>query len=137
MSYTQLVKQWERESKKRDKEQREERKRQQKQAEVFKFEIYLAKECQEKQEQKEREERQERIIKAKNNILLALQQNNPFNYSQWLIIWDTLNYDYDQIIASLNRSKITKSDITGAFEYIKNFSHEIISDYWEERLLSA
>jgi len=137
MSYTAMLKKWERESKKRWEQDRQERKAQRERAEVFKFEIYLARERQEKQEQKEREERQKRVIEAKNNILLALQKNNPFNYSQWLIIWDVLNYDYDQILVSLNKSRITKLDITGAFEYIKNFSHEIISDYWEKELLSV
>lgn len=137
MSYTQMVKQWERESIKKNKLEREERKKQQKQAEIFKFEIYLARERQEKQEQKEREEKQERVINAKRSILNALQINNPFSYPQWLIIWDILNTDYDQIFNSLSRNKITKLDITAALNYIKNFSNEIISDFWQERLLSV
>lgn len=137
MSYTQMVKQWERESIKKNKLEREERKRQQKQAEIFKFEIYLAKERQERQEQKEREEKQERVINAKDNITLALRQNNPFAFNQYLIIWDILNYDYDQIFTSLRKNRITKPDITNAINYIKNFSSEIISNYWEEELLSV
>lgn len=137
MSYTALCKKWEREYNKKVKLEKKERKIQRERAEIFKFEIYLARERQEKQEQKEREEKQERVINAKNNILSELQKNNPFKYSQWLIIWDVLNYDYDQILIALDKCRISKSDITGAFEYIKNFSSEIISDYWEDRILSV
>ena len=137
MSYTQLVKQWKRESEIKDKQEREERKRQQERAENFKHEIYLAKGIQEKQEQKEREGRQERVLSAKDKVILALRTHNPFTYPQYLIIWDVLNYDYDQIIMALNRGKITKPDIIGAFEYIRIFSSEIIPDYWHDRLLSV
>lgn len=136
MSYTQLCKQWERESIKKNKQEREERKRQQKQTDIFKFEIYLAKERQEKQEKKEKEEKQEKVINAKDNITLALRKHNSFTFNQYLIIWDILNYDYDQIYASLHKNRITKLDITNAINYIKNFSKEIISNYWEEKLLS-
>lgn len=88
-------------------------------------------------EQKEREEMQERVINAKNNILLALNQNNPFSYFQWLIVWDIINANYDQILISLNKSRITKQDIQKAIDYINNFSLELISEYWRETLLSA
>jgi len=137
MSYTQLVKQWKKESEKKNKQEREERKRQQEKSEKFKDAIYLAKGIQEKQEQKEMEDKQERVLNAKRNILNVLQSNNPFTYPQYLIIWDVLNYDYNQIMSSLKRNKITKSDIAGALEYIKNFSNDIVSAYWEETLLSV
>ena len=137
MSYTKIVKQWERESKLKDKQAKEERKIQQERAEKFKDAIYIAKGKQEKQEQKEREGVQEGVINGKRSIINSLQTKNPFTYPQYLIIWDMLNNDYDQILTSLNRNRITKSDITGALNYIKVFSQDIISSYWEERLINA
>ena len=137
MSYTKMTKQWEKESKMKDKQEKEERKRQQERAEHFKNEIYIAKGIQEKQEQKEYEERQEIIINAKRNIINALQTSNPFTYPQYLIIWDVLNSDYYSIQDALFRGKINKSDITGALQYIKVFSEDIISSYWREVLASA
>lgn len=137
MSYTKLCKQWERDLKKKNKQEREERKRKQEIAEKFKDEIYIAKGIQEKQEQQEREDMQALIINAKRNIINTLQSCNPFTYPQYLIIWDMLNSDYDQIMNSLSKGRINKSDITGALEYIKVFSEDIVSAYWSEVLVSA
>jgi len=137
MSYTKLVKQWERDLKNRDKQDKEKRKADRERAEKFKDAIYIAKDIQEKQEQKEKNARQERIINEKRNIINALQSCNPFTYPQYLIIWDMLNSDYSQIMNSLSRGKISKTDITGALEYIKAFSNDIIPTYWSEVLISA
>ena len=135
MSYAKLLKQWEREYKKKQKQEREERKRQREKQEYFRNEIYIAKGIQEKQEQKEREEKQERIINIKGNILESLQKNNPFTYQQFLIIYDILSYNFNQILSDIQRGKITITDIKITIEYIENFSNELICDFWKDRLL--
>jgi len=134
MSYTKIVKQWERESKKKDKQQAVERKRQQAIREQFQEAIYIAKEKQEKQEKAEQEERQQRINNIKHEILLSLQKNNPFNYQQFLIIYDILSYDYNQIISDIYKNKITIADIKAVIEYIEEYSKELISEFWKDKL---
>jgi len=134
MSYTKIVKQWKRESKKKDKQDRDERKRQQTRTEKFQEAIYIAKGKQEKQEKIEQEERQQRINNIKHKIFLSLQKNNPFNYQRFLIIYDILSYDFNQIILDVYKNKITIADIKAVIEYIKGYSKELISEYWKDKL---
>ena len=134
MSYTKIVKQWKRESKKKDKQDRDERKRQQVRAEKFKEAIYIAKGKQEKQERIEQEERQIKINNIKQEIFLSLRKNNPFSYKQFLIIYDILSYDFNQIISDVYKNKITITDIKAVIEYIEEYSMELISEYWKDRL---
>ena len=134
MSYTKIVKQWERESKRKDKQQATERKRQQARAEKFKEAIYIAKEKQEKQERIEQEEKQIRINNIKQEIFLSLQKNNPFSYKQFLIIYDILSYNFNQIISDVYKNKITIADIKAVIEYIEGYSRELISEYWKDKL---
>ena len=134
MSYTKIVKQWERESKKKDKQQAVERKRQKAIREQFQEAIYIAKEKQEKQERIEQEEKQIRINNIKQEIFLSLQKNNPFSYKQFLIIYDILSYDFTQIISDLRKNKITIADIKAVIEYIEGYSKELISEFWEDKL---
>jgi len=134
MSYTALCKKWERESKRKDKQESAERKRQQVRAEKFKEAIYIAKGKQEKQERIEQEERQIKINNIKQEIFLSLRKNNPFNYKQFLIIYDILSYDFNQIISDVYKNKITITDIKAVIEYIEGYSRELISEYWKDRL---
>ena len=134
MSYTKIVKQWERESKRKDKQQATERKRQQARTEQFQEAIYIAKEKQEKQERIEQEEKQIRINNIKQEIFLSLQKNNPFNYKQFLIIYDILSYDFTQIVSDVYKNKITINDIKAVIEYIGGHSKELISEYWRDKL---
>lgn len=99
--------------------------------------IKTAQICYNMLEQIKQEEKQKEIGLIKDSVLLALRQNNPFTYPQYLIIWDILNNDYDQILISLHRGKISKQDITNAIEYVNNFSIELIDQFWQKRLLSA
>jgi len=134
MSYTALCKKWERESKKKDKQQATERKRQQARAEQFQEAIYIAKEKQEKQERIEQEEKQIRINNVKQEIFLSLQKNNSFSYKQFLIIYDILSYNFNQIISDVYKNKITITDIKAVIKYIEGHSKELISEYWKDRL---
>jgi len=134
MSYTKICKQWERESKKKDKQQAVERKRQKAIREQFQEAIYIAKEKQEKQERIEQEEKQIRINNIKQEIFLSLQKNNPFSYKQFLIIYDILSYDFTQIISDLRKNKITIADIKAVIEYIEGYSKELINEYWKDKL---
>jgi len=134
MSYTKLVKKWERESKKKYKQQTAERKRQQARTEKFQEAIYIAKGKQEKQEKAEQEEKLKRINNIKQEIFLSLQKNNPFSYKQFLIIYDILSYDFNQIISDVYKNKITIADIKAVIEYIEGYSRELISEYWKDRL---
>ena len=134
MSYTALCKKWERESKKKDKQQATERKRQQARAEKFQEAIYIAKGKQEEQERIEQEEKLKRINNIKQEIFLSLRKNNPFNYKQFLIIYDILSYNFNQIISDLYKKKITIADIKAVIEYIEGYSRELISEFWKDKL---
>ena len=134
MSYTKIIKQWERESKRKDKQQAVERKRQKAINEKFQEAIYIAKGKQEKQERIEQEERQIKINNIKQEIFLSLRKNNPFSYKQFLIIYDILSYDFNQIISDVYKNKITITDIKAVIEYIEGYSRELISEYWKDRL---
>ena len=134
MSYTKIVKQWKRESKKKDKQQATERKRQQARAEKFQEAIYIAKGKQEEQERIEQEEKLKRINNIKQEIFLSLRKNNPFNYKQFLIIYDILSYNFNQIISDLYKKKITLADIKAVIEYIEGYSRELISEFWKDKL---
>ena len=114
MSYTKIVKQWKMESKRKDKQQITERKRQQARTEQFQEAIYIA--------------------KGKQEIFLSLQKNNPFNYKQFLIIYDILSYDFTQIVSDVYKNKITINDIKAVIEYIEGHSKELISEYWKDKL---
>jgi len=134
MSYTKIVKQWERESKRKDKQQATERKRQKAITEKFQEAIYIAKGKQEEQERIEQEEKQHRINNIKHEIFLSLQKNNPFNYQQFLIIYDILSYNFNQIISDVYKNKITIADIKAVIEYIEEHSKELISEFWKDKL---
>ena len=134
MSYTKIVKQWERESKRKYKLEREERKRQQARTEQFQEAIYIAKGKQEEKERIEQEKTQQRINNIKQEIFLSLQKNNPFSYKQFLIIYDILSYDFIQIISDVYKNKITIVDIKAVIEYIEGYSRELISEYWKDKL---
>ena len=134
MSYTKIAKQWERESKRKDKQESAERKRQQVRAEKFQEAIYIARGKQEKQERIEQEEKQIRINNIKQEIFLSLQKNNPFNYNQFLIIYDILSYNFNQIISDVYKNKITIADIKTVIEYIEKYSQELISEFWKDKL---
>ena len=131
--YTQLVKQWKKEYDQKVKLERQETTKRQELDEKIK----TASICANMLEQIKQREKQEQLTQIKSNIILALRQNNPFTYKQYLIVWDILNTDYSQILSDYNRGKITKQEIGNAIEYISNYSQELINQYWKEMLLSA
>lgn len=131
--YTQLVKQWKKEYDQKVKLERQETTKRQELDEKIK----TASICANMLEQIKQREKQEQLTQIKSNIILALRQNNPFTYKQYLIVWDILNTDYSQILSDYNRGKVNKQEIINAIEYVSNFSMELISDYWRESLLSA
>jgi len=80
-------------------------------------------------------------ILAKNNIIrgeiiVSLRTNNTFTYRQFLIIWDLINSDYNQILHDLKREKINRTDVMMAIDYIDKFSNSLIEEYWENTLLT-
>lgn len=87
------------------------------------------------QDQREEEERNKRITEAKDNIILSLRQNNPFTFSQYLIVWDIIHYNFDQIINDLERKRINRQEVNNAINYVEKFSDELIGEYWKEKLL--
>ena len=110
------------------KQREEEEKRQQ--------EIRIALYLQEKKEVKEAEERQKQIGQIKDNILLALEKNNPFSYRQYLVVWDVVTSNFYQIENDKQRGRIGRDDITKAVQYIEGFSKELLDEYWKEFLLA-
>jgi len=83
----------------------------------------------------------DRDILIKNNaikgeIILSLRTHNPFTYPQYLIIWDMLNSDYNQIMHDLKKGKINIDDVKGSIDYIDKFSSTLIEEYWKELLIS-
>ena len=78
---------------------------------------------------------------AKNNIvrreiIQSLRLNNPFTYRQFLIIWDLINSDFNQILYDLGRGKINKDDVIMAIGYINKFSNSLIDEYWKNTLIN-
>ncbi|MCE5220113.1 MAG: hypothetical protein LLF98_02300 [Clostridium sp.] len=119
------------------KKQQIEYRKQKEQEEEIQNQINIAKYIAEKQEQKQYQEKQQELLKVKDKILLALRQNNPFTYKQYLIIWDILTTNYDQIFSDLNKKRIIKDDILKVIQYVKGFSSELLNPYWEERLINT
>jgi len=78
---------------------------------------------------------------VKNNIIRgeiiqSLRTNNPFTYRQFLIIWDLINSDFNQILYDLSRGKINKDDVIMAIGYIDKFSNNLIDEYWKDTLIN-
>jgi len=132
MSYTKMVKQWKRESDKLWKERSIQFKKDRLQAEK----IQTMTVCSNMIKQiKDRE------ALAKNNIvrreiIQSLRLNNPFTYRQFLIIWDLINSDFNQILYDLGRGKINKDDVIMAIGYINKFSNSLIDEYWKNTLIN-
>jgi hypothetical protein len=135
MSYTKLLKKQKRESMNKDKQERIARKQKKENELKFSDQLFIALRREERIQTELYEKKKIEIKEIKDNILLELNKNNPFTYPQFLIIWDILTGDYSQIESDRNRGKINNSDITIVFQYIKNFSTEIIDGYWNEKLL--
>lgn len=135
MSYTKLLKKWESESKKKDKQERIARIKEKELKLKRADELFIALRKEEKLQQELQEKKNNEMIGIKDNIILQLRKNNPFTYAQYLIVWDVLTGNYMQIETDINRGKINRLDITKAIEYIEDFSSEIIGEYWNNRLL--
>ena len=73
----------------------------------------------------------------RGEIIASLRSNNPFIYRQYLIIWDLVNSDYNQILHDLERGKVNKDDIVGAIDYINKFSENLIDEYWKDTLINS
>jgi len=80
---------------------------------------------------------QEKINDIKHNIRIELYKHNPFTYKQFLIIYDILGNNYNQVIADFNKEKITLEDIRKVIEYINSYSDRVIDEYWIEQLLQV
>lgn len=136
MSYTKLFKKWERESKERDKQERIARKKRKEMELKRADELFIARMREEKRQQEAQEKKMKEVSMIKDNLLLQLRKNNPFTYKQYLIIWDVLTGNYMQIESDMVNERINKHDVKLAITYINEFSKEIISEYWNEKLLS-
>jgi len=132
MSYTKMVKQWERNHKNKLKTEEKYLREQRERTEQINTKIILSQIMGRIKEQV--------IInndnKIKYEILISLRTQNTFTYNQYLIIWDMINYDYNQILHDLNRGKINKDDVINAIGYIDKFSATIIDDYWKDYLIN-
>ncbi|RXZ78155.1 hypothetical protein EBB07_29310 [Paenibacillaceae bacterium] len=76
-----------------------------------------------KREKDEREAREQR-----DDLLNSLQENNPFNFDQFLIVWDVLNHDYNQIMTNIEMERITIQDVLKVFDYIRK-SPKAVNEY--------
>ena len=85
---------------------------------------------------KEQEKKNTNSI-IKDKILESLRTKSPFTYPQYLIIWDFMNSDYNQIMHDLNKGKINIDDVKSSIDYIDKFSNTLIDEYWKGALLSA
>jgi hypothetical protein len=134
MSYRQLVKKWERESKIRDKQERLAR-IERKETELKRAdELFIAQIREEKKQKELYEQKMKEITTIKDSILIQLRDNNPFSYKRYLIVWDVLTGNYPQIESDVNNGRISELDITLVFQYISKFSDEIIDEYWKNKL---
>ena len=133
MSYTKLVKQWKKESNIKWKALSIQAKKDQFQAEKLQTMII----CSNMIEQIKNQETQTKNNIIRGEIILSLRTKNPFTYPQYLIIWDMLNSDFNQILHDLGKGKISQTDITNSINYISEFSNTLIDEYWKQTLLNA
>lgn len=128
MSLKQLQRKWTREGRKREREQRIVRlKKKQWQLKIAdeKFDLEIK---HEREELQRYEENRKRISEIKDDIMIELNKFNPFTFEQFLIVWDVITDNFEQIKLDLMNGKINKSDITAVFEYIKNFSSDLLKE---------
>ena len=88
-------------------------------------------------EMKKAIEEQTNINSIKQSIREALYKNNPFTYKQFLISYDILGNNFNQVIADFNKEKITQNDIRIVIDYINSYSDKVINEYWIEQLLQV
>lgn len=134
MSYTKLVKKWEKEYNQKIKIELT----QQKERQLREERINTAFICEELMNGIRQRRKQEELTQIKDTILLSLRKNNPFTYREYLILWDIIvTNDYYQIQSDLYKGKISKVDITKVIDYIKSFSNELINKYWINKIMEG
>lgn len=133
MSYTKLVKQWGKDHDKRIKQEQIYMREQRERTEQINAKIIMS---QIMGRIKEQEKKNTNSI-IKDKILESLRTKSPFTYPQYLIIWDFMNSDYNQIMHDLNKGKINIDDVKSSIDYIDKFSNTLIDEYWKGALLSA
>ena len=88
MSYSKLIKQWEREFKHKRKQEAKINKRMQELDEKINNNIALSIITEDIKRRQEQEQR----IKEKDGVIIEVRSNNPFNeYKEFLIYWDIIN----------------------------------------------
>lgn len=125
MSYTNLVKQWERERKQKEKQQQKEREYEQKLNEriivsgiMYSFQI-----------EREREEK----VNTKNKLIKwgRTKEAQALSIRSSWIIWDVVNHDYITCLNDIRRGRQTFKDVVKVIDYIlyldfiKPFKEEI------------
>jgi len=109
MSYTKLVKQWERESKQKQKKEKMEMLIERERVEKYKENIYFSemREIKEANEKREKEHT-DYIIKVRNFLH---EQAKKLNYTHWITLRDVLTNDYFQIEGDLIKGKISENEL--------------------------
>lgn len=88
----------------------------------------------EEEQRKQEETRKKEVITAKNNILESLRGNNIFNHGQFLIVWDIVTSNYEQIKINLVQARISITDLEKVLQYVEQFSPYIVSESQKGRL---
>lgn len=68
------------------------------------------------------------------NKIIEYMKNNIIDYKNFVIIYDILTYNFNQIESDLIKGKISKNDVNNSYNLLKNINKESISDYIEYRL---
>lgn len=130
--YTKMVKQWKKESEIKYKQEKIESDKRRELEERITASSILSQFFDDIKLRKELEE----MAIIKDQLLKSLRKNNPFSYKQYLIIWDIITNNYNQIISDYNNNKINNNDLNITIQYIKNFSNKILNEYWHNELIA-
>jgi len=61
--------------------------------------------------------------------IINYMKNNQVDYKNFIIIYDIISYNFNQLEADLIRGKINKKDIDYSYNLLKNIDKNIIDDY--------
>lgn len=61
--------------------------------------------------------------------IIDYMKNNAVDYKNFIIIYDIISYNFNQLEADLIRGKINKKDIDYSYNLLKNIDKNIIDDY--------
>ena len=87
-------------------------------------------------EQKAREKDTQNNIVKKNIVQQAAQavQSKTLQYKQYILIYDILSINFDQIETDINNKKLNRNDIVTALTFINSIDKNIIDPYHEKIL---